>query len=331
MSDWMSSRISGTGENDMKFWKMNGAGNDFIILNNLEERFPTEAFPEIARTLCERHLSIGADGLMAVDRPSEGADADIRMLFYNSDGSAGEMCGNGARCICRYIYENGLARGTDRQVIETTAGIVTGERISARMYRIRLNDPSVIELRKELVLYPEDLPFETGTLPERIIIPCSYVELGCPGLPHLAVEYTGIVARLCHQASGSIHLQDADETHLRELGRALRWHRDLPKGANVNFFELTDSQVVFERTFERGVEDFTYACGTGTGSVAAVLSLSGRTGSSGIHFSMRGGDLFVDIEELNGDSSSVPASGIYLTGPTNIVAKGDVTDEELHL
>ena len=315
----------------MKFWKMNGAGNDFIILNNLEEKIPREAFPEIARTLCERHLSIGADGLMAVDRPSEGTEADIRMLFYNSDGSAGEMCGNGARCICRYVYENGLACGTDRQMIETTAGIVTGERISARMYRIRLNDPSVIELHKELVLDPEDLPFETGILAERIVIPCSYVELGCPGLPHLAVEYGGTVAKLCQPASGSIHLKDADDSRLRELGRALRRHRDLPKGANVNFFELPGEGVVFERTFERGVEDFTYACGTGTGSVAAVLALSGRTGSSGIHFSMRGGELFVDIEDLNGDSSSVPASGIYLTGPTNIVAKGEVTDEELHL
>ena len=91
----------------MRFWKMNGAGNDFVILNNLEEHLPLEQLPQIARTLCERHMSIGADGLMVVDAPSQGGD--YRMLFYNSDGSVGEMCGNGARCICRYGYENGLA------------------------------------------------------------------------------------------------------------------------------------------------------------------------------------------------------------------------------
>ena len=90
----------------MRFWKMNGAGNDFVIVDNRQLRLPDEAWPEIARALCERHLSIGADGLMVVD-PSE--KADYRMRYYNSDGSLGEMCGNGARCICRYGYENGLA------------------------------------------------------------------------------------------------------------------------------------------------------------------------------------------------------------------------------
>ena len=126
----------------MQFWKMNGAGNDFVILNNLEEHLPLEQLPQIARTLCERHMSIGADGLMVVDAPSQGGD--YRMLFYNSDGSVGEMCGNGARCICRYGYENGLAGET--QTVETTAGIVTGRRIDQRLYRIRLNDPTTVRL-----------------------------------------------------------------------------------------------------------------------------------------------------------------------------------------
>ena len=92
----------------MQFWKMNGAGNDFIILNNLQEGLSADCFPALARRLCERRLSIGADGLMVVERPQSGGD--YRMLFYNSDGSAGEMCGNGARCICRYGYENRAGR-----------------------------------------------------------------------------------------------------------------------------------------------------------------------------------------------------------------------------
>ncbi|MBQ9420936.1 MAG: diaminopimelate epimerase [Lachnospiraceae bacterium] len=313
----------------MKFWKMNGAGNDFIILNNMDENLHHDAFPAIARTLCERHLSIGADGMMVVEWPSEGVDADIRMLFYNSDGTLGEMCGNGARCICRYVYENALYHhGESVQVIETTAGIVTGERISARQYRIRLNDPSVLETHRLLTLEKEELPFTPDVFTDDVIrIPCAYVELGNPGLPHLAVEYTGIVASLCG-ADGDPEqslLKEAPSDRLRELGRCLRWHKDLPKGANVNFYEVTGTDTVYERTFERGVEDFTYACGTGTGSVVAVLTKLGRVSGKGILVGMTGGELTVDIV------SSDETCSIYLTGPTNIVAKGEVTDEELIL
>ena len=86
----------------MKFWKMNGAGNDFIIINNMDRSIAEDRWPYIARTLCQRHMSIGADGMMVVTEST--GDADYRMMFFNSDGSMGEMCGNGARCIARYGY-----------------------------------------------------------------------------------------------------------------------------------------------------------------------------------------------------------------------------------
>ena len=277
----------------MNFWKMNGAGNDFIILNNLEERLPHEAFPEIAKTLCERRLSIGADGLMVVEAPAQGGD--FQMLFFNADGSVGEMCGNGARCICRYGYENGLAGET--QTVETTAGVVTGRRIDRRNYRIRLNDPTTVRLD-----YPVEL--------DGVTWPCAYVELGNPGLPHAVVPYPG--------------LRQAAENALRELGRKLRWHPAFPKGANVNFYELIGEDQIFERTFERGVEDFTYACGTGTGSVVTVLTLLGKTSGRGVRADMTGGTLTVDVERSRGR-----VTDLYLTGPTNIACKGEVTDEEL--
>lgn len=279
----------------MKFWKMNGAGNDFLVLNNLEEHLPVEQLPEIARTLCERRLSIGADGLMVVDAPREGGD--YRMLFYNSDGSIGEMCGNGARCICRYGYENGLAGET--QTVETTAGIVTGKRIDRRLYRIRLNDPTTIKL---------DAAVEV----DGVRYACSYVELGNPGLPHAVVPYH--------------NLKNADENELRELGRAIRWHSSFPKGANVNFYEMAGEDHIFERTFERGVEDFTYACGTGTGSLVAVLTLQGKVSGHGVRVDMTGGQLLIDAER---EGSHITA--LYLTGPTNVVCKGEVTDEDLRL
>ena len=279
----------------MKFWKMNGAGNDFLVLNNLEEHLPADVFPIIARTLCERHLSIGADGFMVVDAPTQGGD--YKMLFFNSDGSMGEMCGNGARCICRYGYENGLAGET--QTVETTAGIVTGRRIDSRLYQIRLNDPTTIQL---------DCPVEV----DGVKYACSYVELGDPGLPHAVIPY--------HD------LRNADANALRELGRKLRWSPVFPKGANVNFYEIIGEDHIYERTFERGVEDFTYACGTGTGSVAAVLTLRGKVSGRGVRADMTGGTLFVDVERVHSH-----IAGLYLTGPTNIVCKGEVTDEDLCL
>lgn len=279
----------------MRFWKMNGAGNDFLVLNNLEEHLPADILPRVARTLCERHLSIGADGLMVVDAPTQGGD--YKMLFFNSDGSVGEMCGNGARCICRYGYENGLAGET--QTVETTAGIVTGRRIDSRLYQIRLNDPTTIKL---------DSPVEV----DGVRYACAYVELGNPGLPHAVVPY--------HD------LKNADAGELRELGRKLRWHPAFPKGANVNFYELIGEDSIYERTFERGVEDFTYACGTGTGSVVTVLTLQGKVSGRGVKVDMTGGRLLIDVER---EGSAI--RDLYLTGPTNIVCKGEVTDEDLCL
>nr|WP_325247212.1 diaminopimelate epimerase [uncultured Oscillibacter sp.] len=277
----------------MKFWKMNGAGNDFVVLNNLEEHLPVDALPGIARTLCERRMSIGADGLMVVDAPTQGGD--YKMLFFNSDGSVGEMCGNGARCICRYGYENGLAGA--RQTVETTAGIVTGQRMDQRLYRIRLNDPTTVKLDCPVVV-------------DGVQYACSYVELGNPGIPHAVVPY--------HD------LKNADENELRELGRAIRWHSAFPKGANVNFYEITGEDRIFERTFERGVEDFTYACGTGTGSLVTVLTLQGKVSGHGVKVDMTGGQLIIDAQR---DHSRI--ASLYLTGPTNIVCKGEVTDEDL--
>ena len=231
----------------MQFWKMNGAGNDFIILNNLEERLPPSAFPLLARTLCTPHRSLGADGLMVVEQAQEGAD--FKMLFFNSDGSLGEMCGNGARCICRYGYETGLSGPT--QTVETTAGLVTGTRIDRRQYRVQLNSPTVIRLHEAPVV-------------EGKAWPCAYVELGSPGLPHAVVPYPG--------------LADADPQALFQLGKAMRSHPAFPKGANVNFYEPTGPDQVLEKTFERGVEDFTLACGTGTGSVVACWDRSAARG-----------------------------------------------------
>ena len=279
----------------MDFCKMNGAGNDFIIINNMNGEIPNSKWPEIARIVCERHLSVGADGLMVVEQPD--GDADFKMLFYNSDGSMGEMCGNGARCICRYGYEHGLAG--EIQTVETTAGIITGERIDKLRYRIRLNDPSIVKL--DMTVHVNDVPYK-----------CSYVELGNPGIPHVVVEIPDLEIYPPHK--------------LFSLGRSLRYHPAFPKGANVNFYEIIGKDLVQERTYERGVEDFTYACGTGTGSLVTVLTLKGLVSGNHVRVQMQGGELIIDAEQENGQIKN-----LYLTGPTNMVLKGILTDDTLQL
>ena len=277
----------------MKFWKMNGAGNDFIIIDNRVEKISHDKLPQVAKTLCERHLSIGADGFMVVEAS---AKADYRMIFFNSDGSVGEMCGNGARCIARYGYENKLAG--DVQRVETDSGVVVGHRIEKRLYKVRLNDVTLLERR--------DLDVD-GKLYE-----CTYVELGTPGLPHAVVPIDGLV--------------DYPHDKLFELGRKMRYHKAFPKGANVNFYEIVEKDHVTVRTWERGVEDFTYACGTGSGSVATVLTLAGKASGRNVKIDMPGGQLIIDVER-----TGEHIDNLYLTGPTNIVCKGEVTDEELSI
>lgn len=278
----------------MKFHKLNGTGNDFIIIDNMDGALSTETLSRMAKKLCQRHMSIGADGLMAVARSDR---ADFKMEFFNSDGSVGEMCGNGARCICRYGFEMGLTGET--QTVETTSGIVTGQRIDRRLYRIRLTDPTVTEPDYSVEL--DGVQYE-----------CGYVELGNPGLPHAVIPMPG--------------LRDTEPRRLFETARRLRSHPAFPKGANVNFYEITGENRVFERTFERGVEDFTYACGTGTASVALILTLKGFSDGRGFTADMAGGRLTVDVERARDGAAS-----LYLTGPTNIVAAGEILDEELEI
>lgn len=269
----------------MRFTKMHGAGNDFIIINAISEKIDAD-IPSLVRRLCARRTGIGADGLMIV-APADG-DADFKLLFYNADGSLGEMCGNGARCIARYGYEHGLSG--ERPTIETTAGIVKGERINETLYRVRLNDPTVAELSR---------PAEG--------IDCSYIELGDPGIPHAVI------------ISDEWDAMDPDK--LCSLGKALRWSKAFPKGANVSFVKLVGEDKIKAITYERGVEDFTLACGTGCGSIVTALTMKGLVSGKNVSVSMPGGELFVSVDITDGKPHDV-----YLTGPTCVVYTGETQE-----
>lgn len=272
----------------LRFTKMQGAGNDFIVLDNRSGHIPPEDHSLLAQTLCRRRVSLGADGLMIVAGPRQGGD--YAMTFYNADGSLGEMCGNGARCIARYGHDHGLA-GTV-QNIETTAGLVVGERIAQDLYRVRLNDPTV--LKPAMTVEAEGTEYT-----------CTYTELGCPGIPHAVVR-----------------LEDWDSRptdELRALGRALRFAPDFPKGANVTFWKQLGPSHVKAVTYERGVEDFTLACGTGAGSTAVSLRLLGLAGPEETQLDFPGGTLRVSLTQSGG-----AVRDLFLTGPATVVAEGEV-------
>ena len=253
----------------MKIHYMNGAGNDFMVM---DARGGEYDFEQLAKKLCKL---TGADGFMAVDRSEK---ADFRLHFYNSDGSRGEMCGNGARCICRYAYEMGIAG--EEMTVETDAGPVPGWRLSEDRYRVKLNNPGILDLSRK------------G--------PIAYVELGNPGVPHAVAEYEGDLW--------------ADADCIWDHMRQLRFDPAFPKGANVNFYQWIGENEVRILTYERGVEDYTLACGTGTGSVACVLRSQGRLPGGRLTVHNRGGTLAVAIE---GSGRDIDA--LLLEGPTQIV------------
>ena len=248
----------------MKVWYMNGAGNDFM---GIDARGQDYDFEKLALQLCP---ITGADGFMAVDYSDK---ADFKLHFYNSDGTRGEMCGNGARCICRYAYDNGIAGAS--MVVETDAGLVTGQRLDQDLYRVKLNNPGILDLNRK------------GD--------CAYVELGNPGVPHAVKEVPG--------------LRYENKAEYFEMARALRHDPAFPKGANVNLYTWISPEAVRVLTFERGVEDYTLACGTGCGSTAVTLWSQGKLPGGRLIAQNQGGLLVVTIEGENGIVSSIMLEG----------------------
>ncbi|MDP3386902.1 MAG: diaminopimelate epimerase [Eubacteriales bacterium] len=278
---------------NIQFTKMQGLGNDFIIIDNRQYNLSSQQLQVLAKKICARRLSIGSDGLMALENTDD--HTDFRMIFFNSDGSIGEMCGNGARCIARYAYIKGIAG--ERMTFDTTAGIVTGEVIKDRMVGVLLNLPEIIELDKKVSVNQTDY---------RV----SYIELGNPGLPHVSLEYKG--------------LKDTDNKSLTGIATALRYHDAFPKGANINFYEIEEDLTVTARTYERGVEDFTLACGTGSACVALSLYLRKEMEGDLIRVNVPGGSLDIAIRMNKGNVTQ-----LQLIGDTNIIAEGIVLDEDL--
>lgn len=312
----------------MEFTKIQGTGNDFIIIDNRKYSLTIEEISALAKNICRRKYSIGADGLISIEYPSK--NTDFKMNFFNSDGSMAEMCGNGARCAARYVYENKKlsdlrknqselqeilntlqTNHCEKMLIEAGSGIVPAWRIDKRRYKISLNNPTLINLENKINIDGTEIDY-------------SYVELGNPGLPHVAIRYKNL-----------INVKNCD---IVDLARKIRENKIFNKGSNVSFYDIIDDYSEFPvskeaheqvavilRTYERGVENFTLACGTAAGAVATVITLKNKISQNNIRLISEGGELNVEINKT--DENII--EDIFLIGDTNIVAIGKIIDEDL--
>jgi len=266
----------------LKFFKMNGAGNDFIVIDN--RALDTNLPKDIIEALCDRHRGIGADGLLAVE-PAEN-EADYKFRYYNADGGEAEMCGNGARCFGQFTAHLG-EEVADSVSFETIAGTLRADLIDGDV-RIAMSDPF------DLNLTP---PVEIEGLK-------GQVQFVNTGVPH-AVTY----------------VTDLQSLDVIKNGAAIRYHDHFsPKGTNANFAEVLSEGHIAIRTYERGVENETLACGTGM--VACALFHHLRDGAkSPIKVDVKGGET-LEIGFVKQDDGSF--TDVTLLGPADFVFEGEI-------
>ena len=271
----------------LHFYKMNGAGNDFIMVDNLDLELTPVLDAEMIAALCDRHRGIGADGLLAVE-PASG-EGDYRFRYYNADGGEAEMCGNGARCFGRFtahLSDPPLASVS----FETMVGVLTAEMVEEDV-RIAMSNP-------------RDLQLDTGAVVAGLEVPLHFINTG---VPH-AVAFLPTPAAL-------------DECDVFGLGREIRHHPAFaPAGTNANFAAVLAPGHIAIRTYERGVEDETLACGTGMVACALLHHLLTGTPSP-IRVDVEGGDTLEIGFEKSGDESF---DKVTLTGPADFVFEGEV-------
>jgi diaminopimelate epimerase len=268
----------------LSFTKMNGAGNDFVMLDNRSGALSLTA-PQIAR-LCDRHRGIGADGLLLVE-PARDGGTDFRMRYYNADGGEAEMCGNGARCFARYARRVS-AHPAPAITFETQAGVI-GARCVGEEVEIQMSAPHSYAVAATLLIDGEEITAHSINT----------------GVPHAV-----------------IFVDDLEATDVHRLGSAIRHHAHFaPKGTNVNFVSVRGPGEIAVRTYERGVEGETLACGTGVVACALIHHLESGAGAP-VAVDVRGGDTLrvgFDRGAARGDFASVT-----LTGPADFVFDGTV-------
>lgn len=265
------------------FTKMSGSGNDFVIIDNRTPVLDPGTKRDFVKKVCSPKSSVGADGVIFLENSDK---ADYGWDFYNADGSSAEMCGNGGRCVARYAFEKGIA--PQNHSFDTVAGIIEAE-VNGPMVKVKLTRPE--NLQNEIDVAFDGLQYQIDSLNT--------------GVPH-AIVFS----------------EDVDSEDIQKIGSGIRYHSVFaPAGTNVNLVEKQNGNALKIRTYERGVEGETLACGTGAVASAIIASRKYKI-ESPVSVETRGGEILkVHIEPSNG---SLP--GVYLEGLTKITFEGQLVE-----
>ena len=285
----------------MKFTKMQGCGNDYVYVNGFTEKVPQEQKPDLVRRLSDRHFGIGGDGVIFINPATE---ADFEMEMYNADGTRAEMCGNGIRCVGKFVYDKGLTDQTDITVV--SAGKVKyltleverqspSDRGQVKRVRVNMGQP-ILEAAQIPVIAP-DTPDQVVNVPLQVGDQEYHMTCVSMGNPH-AVIFTDHVAEL----------------PLEKIGPDFENHERFPRRTNTEFVEIEDREHVFMRVWERGTGE-TLACGTGCCAVAVAGVLNGLTEDT-VTVKLLGGELLIHWDRKE--------NIVYMTGPAVTVFEGEI-------
>jgi len=267
------------------FFKMSGSGNDFIIIDNRTEMIDETCLKQLVTGACRRKMAVGADGLILIEDSDK---ADFKWRFFNKDGSIAEMCGNGARCTARFAFLNQIVG--NRMAFETIAGIISAS-VNNDLVKIKMTDPFDFK------------PDDSISLASKTVTVSSINT----GVPHVVIP-----------------VDDLETVDVVSLGREIRYHPAFaPDGTNVNFIALQKDGPAAIRTYERGVEDETLACGTGAVAGAIVLAHTFQQQSPVKIITRSGSELNIYFEILDG----TVIQNTYLEGDARVIYIGELWDE----
>ncbi len=268
------------------FTKMSGSGNDFIVIDH-RQHFLADLDPaELARVVCRRKFSVGADGLILIENSD---NADFCWQFFNADGSSAEMCGNGARCAAKFAYNNNIAPAVMR--FETLAGLIEA-RVGGDDDAVMVRLPPPMDIRLQQVV--------------RLVGDEKIVHFVNTGVPHVVLL-----------------VDDIQAVPINEWGRIIRFHELFqPAGANVDFVEISSENTLVVRTYERGVEEETMACGTGAVAAAVIVALVGRVTSPVKVVTSGGEQLVIHFKGAAAADGKPDFRDVYLEGPAHIIYEG---------
>ncbi len=280
----------------VEFVKMEGLGNDFIILDDRDGKIEQyENYSELAKRLCSRHFSIGADGIILI---IDSMDHDIGFRIFNSDGSQAQMCGNGMRCFAKYLYENEIV-SKKKISVDTKAGTIIPEVITDQNNHIQ----SIKVDMGEPVLLCRDIPFENSKKraieePLTIVDKTYHITTISMGNPHAV-----------------LFVDDVEKVDIRAIGQLIENHERFPEKTNVEFVEVINKEELKMKVWERGA-GITLACGTGACAALVAANLSGRAKNSAI-VHLAGGDLDILWDKKT--------NHVYKTGPGTLIFEGRIS------